>query len=259
MKALLLAAGIGSRLRPLTDHWPKCLMPIGKHPLLEYWLHTLDAIDVKFVLVNTGYFAEKVKSFLSRKQFVNWVRISHETELLGTAGTLRANADYFRGHTTLLIHADNWCQCDFRGFVNYHLHGRPRHCLITMMTFDADQPQNCGIVETDRDGVVVEFYEKVQAPPSTRANAAVYLLQPEVIEWLDCRPEIKDFSSEVIPKFIGQIATWHNDNLHRDIGTLASLLAAQRDPLPKIQWTKPDDWQIEFEDNPIFDALSNNV
>ena len=160
VKALLLAAGLGTRLRPLTDNWPKCLMPIGERPLLEYWLETLYSTNVSEVLVNLHHHYELVHGFLNRPRFKNWVSSVHEESLLGTAGTLKVNREYFQGCTTLLVHADNWCQCDFADFLNYHQKHRPKHCPITMMTFESLTPETCGIVETDVDGVVLAFYEK---------------------------------------------------------------------------------------------------
>jgi mannose-1-phosphate guanylyltransferase len=259
VRALLLAAGLGIRLRPLTNEWPKCLMPIGKRPLLEYWLQTLLAADIQDVLVNTHFHAHQVKAFLAREQFATWVKSVHETELLGTAGTLRSNVDFFRGHITLLVHADNWCQCDFGAFVSYHLHQRPAHCLITMMTFDTDTPQSCGIVKTDDQGVVMAFHEKVANPPGKRANGAVYLLEPVVIEWLERHPDVVDFSTEVLPQFIGRIATWHNAGIHRDIGTLLALRAAQHDSIPEHYWPGDDVWQKNFESSPVFGNLISNL
>lgn len=222
-------------------------MPIGGRPLLEYWLQTLHIEGVNEVIVNTCYHSEVVRKFLAREHFAKWVSTVNEPKLMGTAGTLKANVDFFRDHTTILIHADNWCQCDFGDFMNYHLYARPKHCLITMMTFDTDLPESCGIVEINDQGVVTAFHEKVANPPGKRANAAVYILQPEVIAWLAEQDNLNDFSTEVLPKYIDRIATWHNAGTHRDIGTLPALLAAQNDPLPQHYWPGDDDWQKDFD------------
>lgn len=256
LRALILAAGLGSRLRPLTNEWPKCLMPIGGRPLLEYWLQSLQLEGIREIMVNTHFHADKVLAFLSRKQFAGFVNVVHEPELLGTAGTLIDNVDFFQGQPTLLIHADNWCQCNLNAFINYHIHQRPKNCVMTMMTFDSDAPQNCGIVELDNQGVVMRFHEKVSSPPGTRANAAVYILEPEVLEWLVRHPELRDFSTEVLPRHVGRIATWHNSGIHRDIGTLPALLAAQNDPMPERHWPDNDEWQAKFESSPVFLAVN---
>jgi len=259
VRALILAAGLGTRLQPLTNYWPKCLMPIRGRPLLEYWLATLSDLNIRDVLVNTHSHEKIVASFLQRECFKNWVRMVYEPFLLGTAGTLRANLDYFSGHTVLMIHGDNWCQCNFHEFLNYHKNYRPSNCVMTMMTFDTLRPQNCGIVETDLNGVVTRFYEKVSDPPGTRANGAVYLIDSEVFEWLELHSEISDFSTEVIPNFIGRIATWHNNNIHRDIGTLAELAIAQSDLHSGTQWDIDDEWLRNFRKSETYSSISRKL
>ena len=259
VRALLLAAGLGTRLRPLTDQWPKCLMPIGDRPLLEYWLETLWKSGIRDVLVNIHYLPSIVQGFLDRPRFKGWVHSVSETELLGTAGTLQANADFFRGNKVLLIHADNWCQCQFSKFLEFHQYERPKGTLMTMMTFDTDTPETCGIVETDAKGVVQAFYEKLSNPPGTIANAAVYLLENKVLHLSKQYPEVRDFSTEVLPNFMGQIATWHNDQVHRDIGKLETLQQAQLDPKPDTIWEEKDAWQQWFLEQPIHAQLKADV
>jgi len=251
IRALLLAAGLGTRLHPITDKWPKCLMPIGERPLLEYWLDTLYSIDVHEILVNLHHHSRIVREFLYRPRFKGLVHPVYEETLLGTAGTLRANKDFFQGYTTLLVHADNWCQCDFADFLNYHQNHRPEHCPITMITFESPSPETCGIVETDAEGVVFAFHEKSNNPPGNHANGAVYLLEPVVLNWIEEHPDISDFSTEVLPNFIGRIATWNNSGIHRDIGALPMLKLAQSDPKPTSCWEPKDAWQIKFLNHPI--------
>ena len=118
VKALLLAAGLGTRLSPLTDIWPKCLMPVGNRPLLEHWLETLHLLNINEVLVNLHHHYQIVQNFIERPRFKGWVQAVYEKKLLGTAGTLRANKEFFKDSTILFIHADNWCKCDFVGFLN---------------------------------------------------------------------------------------------------------------------------------------------
>ena len=259
VRALLLAAGLGTRLHPLTDEWPKCLMPIGKRPLLEYWLETLYSINVREVLVNLHHHSEIVREFLNRSRFENWVHPAYEKTLLGTAGTLRVNSDFFQDCTTLLIHADNWCQCEFADFLNYHRKHRPEHCSITMMTFESPTPETCGIVETDSDGVVLAFHEKSNKSPGNQANGAVYLLEPEVLKWIKEHPDNTDFSTEVLTHFMGSITTWNNCGIHRDIGALPMLQLAQSDPKPTSCWTETDTWQKEFLSHPIHQKITQTV
>jgi mannose-1-phosphate guanylyltransferase len=251
MKALLLAAGLGTRLKPLTDIWPKCLMPIRGRPLLEYWLGILHNSGINDVLVNTHYFSKYVEEFLGQSHFSNWVSSVYEIELLGTAGTIRNNIDFCKDSTILLAHADNWTCCDFSDFLQYHHNKRPKGTVMTMMTFTCPNPSTCGIVELDCNGVVVEFHEKVKNPPSKLANAAVYLIEPEVVEWIKKHSKVTDFSTEVLPQFVGKIATWENKKIHRDIGTIEMLREAQIDECEPLIWGGNNLWQQNFLNNPI--------
>ena len=256
IKAMLLAAGVGSRLHPLTDLWPKCLMPIGKRPLLDYWLETLYGLEiVDDILVNLHHHSSIVEKFLSREKFSGWVSYVFEEKLLGTAGTLLANKTFFEGSTILLIHADNWCQCNFKSFLDYHINKRPKNSLISMMTFETDLPESCGIVEIDKQNLVTNFFEKVSDPPSNLANAAIYILEPEVLTWLEENQECADFSTQVLPNFLHRISTWHNTGIHKDIGSLLNLRRAQLDKHPEPFLTNDDEWQESFLRHPIHDAI----
>lgn len=255
IQALLLAAGRGTRLYPLTVEWPKCLMPIKDRPLLEYWLCILSRNDINQVFVNIHHHRKKVESFLARDQFKSWVSGIYEPELLGTAGTIRENADYLKNRTVLLVHADNWCQCNFNRFLDYHRVYRPAGTVMTMMTFRTMSPETCGVVELDEKGIVQGFHEKVENPPGNLANGAVYLLEPEIIDWITKQKSATDFSTDVLPNFVGRIATWENTKIHRDIGVRQSLMSAQKDPQPELCWPETDNWLSVFQDNPIHDRL----
>jgi len=253
--AMLLAAGLGTRLRPYTDEWPKCLMPIKNIPLLEYWIQILSDVGIEDITINMHHHAEIVQEFLNRPQFNQSIKTSYEATLLGTAATLRENASSFEDKTCLLVHADNLCCCDFMGFIDYHHYMRPSDTVMTMMTFESSTPSTCGIVELDNEGVVRGYHEKVVDPPSNLANAAVYLIEPEVIDWILVNIDAMDFSNEVIPKFIGRIATWKNTGVHRDIGSSTMLRAAQHDNCESIHFNNKDEWQTKFMSNPIHEQL----
>lgn len=226
MRALLLAAGFGTRLRPLTDHTPKCLVPINGQPLLGIWLEQLDQAGIACCLVNTHYLADQVEAFVASHPLRNGVTLAYEALLRGTAGTLLANLAYFQGEDGLLIHADNYCRTDLSAFVRAH-HERPACCEMTMMTFRTDHPESCGIVTVDSQGVVTGFHEKVAQPPGNLANGAVYLLSAKLLDTLGkdfC--DAKDFSTEVIHRLIGQIYTFEVSTPFLDIGTPETYLLA---------------------------------
>lgn len=253
ISVLLLAAGCGTRLQPYTNNWPKCLMPINGKPLLEYWLDIARELGTANVLVNTHYLSDVVQSFLDRPVFKQWVKGVYEPELKGTAGTLRANAQALGDTTVLLVHADNLCQCDFHAFLKFHETSRQKHCPITMMTFHTKTPSTCGIVAIDDDGVVIDFHEKVKNPTGNLANGAVYLLEPEVLQWISDNPEVTDFSTQVLPHFVGRITTWHNKGTHIDIGSIEALHEAQvRAPQRAVAISETsDEWLLKFASHPI--------
>lgn len=223
MKALLLSAGIGKRLRPLTYNTPKCLMQINGKPLLEIWLEKLSKIGVNKFLINTFYLHKKVEKFINNSDYRKLVELTHEEELLGTAGTLIKNINYFLDDDCFLIHADNYCEDDLLDFIQAHKN-RPKECLFSMLTFDTDKPEQSGIVETNDKGILVKFHEKILNPSSNNANGAVYILSNEFLKLLSDKDyrEINDFSNQIIPDFVGKIFTFKTNRLFRDIGTIES-------------------------------------
>jgi len=226
-RALLLAAGLGTRLRPITDTIQKCLVPINGKPLIEYWLDTLSKAGVEEFLINTHYFPQQMKEYAENSKYKNHIVLVHEDELLLTGGTILANKSFFQNEPFLVVHADNLCLCDFTLFIEKHKN-RPQHCDITMMTFETDTPKSCGIVDLDDNDVVVNFYEKVANPPSNLANGAVYIFEPSVIEYIESyHKKMVDLSTEVLPHYLNKIYTFQNSVYHRDIGTIESYAMAQ--------------------------------
>jgi mannose-1-phosphate guanylyltransferase len=227
MRAIILAAGLGTRLRPITNSIPKCMVPIHGKPLLSYWLDLLLNNGVDKLLINTHYLPNTVRSFVADSEWVSSISLVHEDQLLGTGGTILKNRTFSSGQSLMVVHADNLTRFKPLDFITAHLN-RSKDCVMTMMTFDTDVPKNCGIVKLDERGVVQEFHEKVANPPGTRANAAVYIIEPVVIDFIaSLGKEICDFSTEVLPNFLGKIQTFHNTDYHRDIGNLESLALAE--------------------------------
>ena len=176
MKALILAAGHGSRLRPLTNSIPKCLVEIDGKPLLQRWLEALESIGCELAIVNTHYLSTMVEDFLKDwKSDVLKVETKYEQKLLGGSRTLLQCRSEIEGDITLLIHADNMMEESLDGLIQA-FNNRPNFCPITMLTFHTDYKEECGIVEIDSNGVVVNFHEKKKDAPGNLANGAVYAL-----------------------------------------------------------------------------------
>ena len=228
MNAFLLAAGMGSRLKPLTLTVPKCLVEIDGRPLLEYWLKMLRHPLIDSVYINMHYMHNKVEEYLSEQHIVPTNAI-FEPELLGTAGTLKKNCDKLRGKPLIVIHADNLSLFSMSKFIERH-NQRSEGCVVTMMTFKTDNPSQCGVIELNELGLVSQFHEKVDNPPSNIANGAVYIFEPEIIDFISRIPkDTIDISLDIIPRYLGRIQTFYNDTYHRDIGTPQSYALAQKE------------------------------
>ncbi|MEO1206529.1 MAG: nucleotidyltransferase family protein [Pseudomonadota bacterium] len=227
MRALVLAGGLGTRLRPLTEHTPKCLIPIHNRPLLAYWFELLFDAGIERALVNTHWLAPQVDAFVDTSPHQQRIDLVYEPELLGTGGTLRANHQYFGDQPVLVAHADNLINFTCSAFLEAHTN-RHDGIAITMLTFETDDPRSCGIVECDAQDRVIAFHEKVEQPPGNLANGAVYILEPEVLRFIAAFDrDFVDLSTEVIPEFLGRIQIWRTDGYHRDIGNVESLARAE--------------------------------
>lgn len=226
MKALLLAAGLGTRLRPITDATPKCLVKVHDKPLLDFWFDLLFPAGIERALVNMHWLAKQVETHIAGSRWRDRIDTAYEPELLGTGGTIVANRSYFASEDFLLAHVDNLTDFDVVEFIEAH-RNRPRGCIMTMLTFQTDDPRSCGILALDKYGVVQEFHEKVENPPGDLANAAVYIVGREIVDFTkNLGKPFVDLSTEVIPHFVGRIFTAKTRGYHRDIGTLKSLQAA---------------------------------
>jgi mannose-1-phosphate guanylyltransferase len=226
MRALLLAAGIGSRLRPLTNTTPKCLVTVHDRPLLDYWLDLVFQGGVERALLNTHWLADQVRTHVAASPLHQRIDLVHEDELLGTGGTVLANRNWFGTAPFLVAHADNLTDFDVAGLIAAH-RNRPAGCIMTMLAFRTDDPSSCGILELDSQNRVLAFHEKVENPPGNLANGAVYIFEPEVIEDIARlgRPVV-DLSTEIIPNYLGRILSVETDGYHRDIGNPESLRRA---------------------------------
>jgi mannose-1-phosphate guanylyltransferase len=227
-KVLLMAAGLGTRMRPLTDRVPKCLVPIAGRPLLEYWLDAFERAGLREVLINTHHLAPQVREFIRTVNAAGRLAMheTYEPKLLGSAGTVHANRSFIpdRGEA-LIVYADNLSTVDLEAMVRFHrTHGDP----MTMLLFRSPTPSKCGIAETDGQGRIVSFVEKPEHPRSNLANAGVYALTAAAYhEMADCAAF--DLGFDVLPRFVGRMRGFVHEGYHRDIGTLDSLAQAERD------------------------------
>ena len=227
-KAVLLAGGLGTRLRPLTETVPKCLVDIGGQPLLDYWIDGLERAGIRELLINTHHLPEPVRAHLAELRSARGLSIqeAYEPKLLGSAGTLTANRDFAGGaDEVVIIYADNLSDMDLGASLRFHRgHGDP----FTMVLFHTTRPKECGIASMDGASRIVEFEEKPKEPKSNLANAGVYVLSADAYREI-ADMHAFDLGFDVLPRFVGRMRGYAHEGYHLDIGHMAALEQARAD------------------------------
>jgi NDP-sugar pyrophosphorylase family protein len=231
MKAMVLAAGEGTRLRPLTLALPKPIVPIANIPLIARTLRLLAGQGITEVAVNLYHRAEMIRGTLhDGAEYGVSLHYSMEEKLLGTAGGVK-RMESFLDETFLVLYGDNLYNADFSALIALH---REKKALATIATFTAPDPSACGLVETDGAGRVTRFMEK--PPPeevfTDQANAGVYVLEPEILRYIPA-DRASDFGKNVFPKLIADrpdaVYALPLDGYIQDTGTIQSYRKANWD------------------------------
>ena len=185
-RLFVLAAGVGSRLRPITDRCPKALVEIGGVPLLDRWFHRIEAVaDGRAeVRINAHHLPEQIvaRTGVYRAQSSSSWRVCCEGTLFGTAGTLFRHRDWIDGSAgCIVIYADNFSSIDL---VRFWSARSDSGADATVAFFRARAPESCGIVELNSDNVIVDFEEKPRSrsrasrtpgyPPSSQASSSPF-------------------------------------------------------------------------------------
>ena len=184
MKAMLLAAGEGSRLSPLTQNKPKPMLEIGGVPILEHNVRLLVRAGVDHIVINLHHCPDAItEHFGDGSRFGVHITYSHEPVLLGTAGGLKNVESVFESDDFFLVYGDNLTTMDLLRLSSLH---RQRAATLTMALFERENPQASGIVEIDAADRIVRFLEKPQADQifSRWVNAGFLVLSPRVLSFI---------------------------------------------------------------------------
>jgi len=224
MKAFILAAGNGTRLRPLTERTPKCLLPIRGTPLLEIWLEHCKRAGIADVLVNAHAHADQVRSFVGGWNGGVRVQLAQEPVLLGSAGTLAQNRSFVAGEEDFFVlYCDVLTDADLGGLLDLH---RRRNCVATLGTYNVPEPSRCGIAEVDGRGTVRSFVEKPERPQSNLAFAGVMIARQDIFDSIP-KQRPADIGFHLLPKLVGRMAAVQLTGYVLDIGTMESYSAGQ--------------------------------
>ena len=197
---MILAAGEGRRLRPLTNNTPKPMLPVGDKPLIEHIIRNLQRAGIDEFAINLYHMPQKVVDYFGDGSKLGvHIRYSVEETLVGSAGGVKRVSDFF-DDTFVLYYGDVFCMLDLRPMLEFH---RQQNCIATMGLYAVPDPWNRGIVDLDDNSHITKFVEK---PPkeqcfSNLANAGIYVLEPEILNYI---PESQhyDFGHDVFPDLL---------------------------------------------------------
>jgi NDP-sugar pyrophosphorylase family protein len=228
MKALILAAGAGTRLRPLTDTCPKPMLPIAGRPLLAWTLDWLRRYGVVEAALNLHHLPDVVRDGLGDgSAFDMRLRYAHEPELRGTAGAVH-NFPGFFDEPFLVIYGDLLLDLDLSDLIGFH---RRSGAMMTLALKRTTTPHSQGMIEVAGDGRVLRFVEKPQQwDGGDTANAGVYVCEPAVAAQVP--PGVSDFGHDIIPALLDAGAPVFGRPLKGyllDIGTPTAYEQAQID------------------------------
>jgi mannose-1-phosphate guanylyltransferase len=222
---MIMAAGLGTRLRPLTDFLPKPMMPVANRPVLHHLLNLLHRHEIREVGVNLHAAPEMIQRYFGDGSALDMeIRWSYEPELLGTAGGTKKLEDYWEGETILVTSGDGLHDIDVTALLGHH---RRSNALATLAVKPVPDPSSYGVLILDRDTRVRGFQEKPNRDEarSDLANCGVYVVEPELLERIPA-DTFHDFGTQVWPTLVAAgepVYAYTTMSYWNDIGDLDAL------------------------------------
>jgi mannose-1-phosphate guanylyltransferase len=224
MKAMLLVAGRGTRLRPITDYIPKAALPIAGVPLLHIWIRKLEDTGVTHLFINPSHGGHYIQEcILDAKPKIDIITIRNEKEPLGTAGTIKNAGDWIDGDDFFVIYGDNLSDVSLLQLKTQH----HKPAVLTMFAYRTSKPRHKGIIELGERGWMKSFEEKPDEPKSDLASSGIAYATPELLDYIS--EEDTDLSRDVLPKLAGKMLCYVPGCYIRDIGTIPDYLACQQE------------------------------
>src|SRR5918998_117699 len=244
MKAVIMAGGQGTRLRPLTSNQPKPMIPIVGVPCMEHIVNLLKVHGFTDIVVTLQFMPEEIRDYFGDGS--DWgVSMSYSVEDVpaGTAGSVKLAEELLEGERVLVISGDALTDCNLARVISFH---EENAAEATMVLKSVENPLDFGIVITEADGRISRFLEKPAWGQvfSDTVNTGIYLLEPSVIEEIpDPQDDEYDFSKELFPKLLDAgraLYGYVTDDYWEDIGTLEQFASAQRDVLDgRVRGVRP--------------------
>jgi len=233
MRVMIMAAGKGTRLRPLTDLVPKPMAPIVNRPALHHILRLLSRHGFREVIINLHHLPEAVTSYVGDGSWLGMeISYSREPELLGTAGGVKNNESFLSGDTFLVMSGDSLTDIDLTGLIAAH---RRNGSIATLAVKEVVDPSLYGVVVLDDDNRVVRFQEKptLEEARSRLCNCGIYVLEPEIFEYIP-GGRFDDFGSRLFPDLLSAGVPFHAEPIGAywsDVGNLGEYVRGNFDAL----------------------------
>jgi mannose-1-phosphate guanylyltransferase len=227
MKAMVLAAGLGTRLRPLTYEITKPMVPVLDRPVMEHIVDLIDRHSFDGVIANLHYFPETIREYFGER-----ISYRFEEQLLGTAGGVRACAEFFGDEPFLVISGDALTDIDLTAFAARH---REAGGIATLAVKQVPDTREYGVVLHDRAGRITGFQEKPQPDEalSDLGNCGIYMLDPSIFDYFPDRPFV-DWAKDVFPALLENDVPFHIHEVREywnDVGSLGELRQGTFDAL----------------------------
>jgi mannose-1-phosphate guanylyltransferase len=224
---MVLAAGLGTRLRPLTNEITKPMVPVLDRPVMGHIVDLLDRHGFDEVIANLHYFPDSIKRYFGER-----LTYRVEEELLGTAGGVRACADFFGTDAFLVISGDALTDIDLSAFAARH---REAGGIATLAVKKVSDTREYGVVLHDRDGRITGFQEKPNPEEalSDLGNCGIYIFEPEIFDHFPERPFV-DWAQDVFPTLLENDVPFHMHEVREywnDVGSLGELRQGTFDAL----------------------------
>lgn len=205
MKAVILAGGFGTRLRPLSSTRPKPMIPVLGKPNLQYILDALEKVEeIDEIILSVHYMRGEIREFIDEKMpdYPKEIRFVNDPMPLETGGALK-NVDDYVSEDFLVIYGDVFTNFDYRELIKAH---RENEGLITVAATKVYDPERFGVLEMDESGKVLHFEEKPKRPKSNLVDAGIYVVNKKVLEEIPRGKEVY-FEREILPRFVerGQV------------------------------------------------------
>ena len=198
--AVILAGGLGTRLRSVVTDRPKVLVPVQGKPFITYLLDQLAKVGIEDVILCTGYLGEQVKAALGNTYGSLRLVYSQEKELLGTGGALRLALPLIKTDPVLIMNGDSYCEADLQVFCRQH---QATHADVSLLLVPLPDTRRYGCVEVKENGCILRFKEKGQSTSAGWINAGIYLLSRVFLHTIPAGQAIS-LEKEVFPAWIGR-------------------------------------------------------